>query len=158
MYSYGTPHMAEQKQDDQLEHTYSSYMWIRDVVLKTCQRRWTIRRSGERGSGISVLAVRHDDDDDDDILSNLSFEKIQIKSNYIFCTVALLLSGTINGIPVMGRSNETVMIVIRWLGGTSNLDLRACEKNCIFLKEYPYFFPRCFKYQNCIPFIFTSWK
>ena len=24
MYSYGPPHMAEQKQDDQLEHTYSS--------------------------------------------------------------------------------------------------------------------------------------
>ena len=25
-----------------------------------------IRRRGERGSGISVLAARHDDDDDDD--------------------------------------------------------------------------------------------
>ena len=25
-----------------------------------------IGRSGERGSGISVLAARHDDDDDDD--------------------------------------------------------------------------------------------
>ena len=65
MYSYGPPHMAEQKQDDQLEHTHSSYVRIRDVALKTCQRRWTIRRSGERGSGISVLAARHDDDDDD---------------------------------------------------------------------------------------------
>ena len=31
---------------------------------KTCQRRWIIGRSGERGSGISVLAARHDDDDD----------------------------------------------------------------------------------------------
>ena len=63
MYSYGPPHMAEQKQDDQLEHTYSSYVRIRDVTLKTCRRRWTTGRSGERGSGISVLAVRHDDDD-----------------------------------------------------------------------------------------------
>ena len=27
-------------------------------------RRWTIGRSGERGSGISVLAARNDDDDD----------------------------------------------------------------------------------------------
>ena len=26
MYSYGPPHMAKQKQDDQLEHTYSSYV------------------------------------------------------------------------------------------------------------------------------------
>ena len=29
MYSYGPPHMAKQKQDDQLEHTYSSYVRIR---------------------------------------------------------------------------------------------------------------------------------
>ena len=63
MYSYGPPHMAGQKQDDQLEHTFSSYVRIQDVALKTCQRRWTIGRSGERGSGISVLAARHDDDD-----------------------------------------------------------------------------------------------
>ncbi len=37
MYSYEPPQMAEQKQDDQLEHTYSSYVMIRDVALKTCQ-------------------------------------------------------------------------------------------------------------------------
>ena len=65
MYSYGPQHIAEQKQDDQLKHTYSSYVRIRDVALKTCLRRWTIGKSGERGSGISVLAARHDDDDDD---------------------------------------------------------------------------------------------
>ena len=62
MYSYGPPHIAKQKQDDQLEHTYSSYVRIRDVAPKTCQKRWMIGRSGERGSWISVLAVRHDDD------------------------------------------------------------------------------------------------
>ena len=56
--------MDELKQDDQQEHTYSSYVRIRDVAQKTCQRRWTIGKSGERGSGISVLAARHDDDDD----------------------------------------------------------------------------------------------
>ena len=64
MYSNGPLHMAKQKQDDQLEHTHSSYVRIRDVALKTCQRRWMIGRSGERGSGISVLAARYDDDDD----------------------------------------------------------------------------------------------
>ena len=53
------PHMAVQKQDDQHEHTFSSYVRIRDVVLKTYQGRWTIGRSGERGSGISVLPARH---------------------------------------------------------------------------------------------------
>ena len=52
-----------QKQDDQHEHTFSNYVRIRDVVQKTCQRRWTIGKSGERGSGISVLPARHDDDD-----------------------------------------------------------------------------------------------
>ena len=64
MYSYGPPHMAEQKQDDQHEHTFSNYVRIRDVVQKTCQRRLTIGKSGERRSGISVLPARHDDDDD----------------------------------------------------------------------------------------------
>ena len=39
MYSYGPPHMAEQKQDDQHEHTFSNYVRIRDVDQKTCQRR-----------------------------------------------------------------------------------------------------------------------
>ena len=66
MYSYGSPHMAAQKQDDQLERTFSSYVRIRGVVLKTYLGRWTIGRSGERGSGISVLPARYDDDDDDD--------------------------------------------------------------------------------------------
>ena len=50
-----------------------------DVALKTCQRRWTIGRSGERGSEISVLAARHDDDDDDIYIS----KKFQnYKQNY----------------------------------------------------------------------------
>ena len=66
MYSYGPPHMVEQKQDNQLEHAYSSYVRIRNVALRICRRQWTIGRSGERGSGIPVLAARHDDDDDDD--------------------------------------------------------------------------------------------
>ena len=51
--------MAEQKQDDQHEHTFSNYVRIRDVVQKTCQRRWTIGKSGERGSEISVPPARH---------------------------------------------------------------------------------------------------
>ena len=82
MYSYGPPHMAEQKQDDQLEHTYSSYVRIRDVALKTGQRWWTIRRSGERGSGISALVARHDDDDDD-----LSIVILKWAFNYLLLAV-----------------------------------------------------------------------
>ena len=64
MYSCGPPHMAVQNQDDQHEHTFNNYVRIRDVVQKTCLRRWTIGKSGERGSGISALPKRHDDDED----------------------------------------------------------------------------------------------
>ena len=38
-----------------------SIVRIQDVVLKTCLGRWTIGRSGERGSGISVLPARYND-------------------------------------------------------------------------------------------------
>ena len=49
--------MDEQRQDDQLEPTYSSSVTIRDVTLKTCRMQWAIGRGGESGSGISVLIV-----------------------------------------------------------------------------------------------------
>ena len=64
-YGNGPPHMAKQKQDDQPELTYSSYVRTQDVTQKTCRGRWTIGKSGERGSRISVLAARLDDDDDE---------------------------------------------------------------------------------------------
>ena len=57
------PTHGRAKQDDQHERTFSSCVRIQDVVLKTCLGRWTIGRSGERGSGISVLPARYDDDD-----------------------------------------------------------------------------------------------
>ena len=66
MYSCGPPHMDVQEWDDLHELTYSNYVRTQDVTLKTCRRRWMIGRNGERGSGISALAARHDDDDDDD--------------------------------------------------------------------------------------------
>ena len=62
---YGLQHMAKQKQEDQHEHTYSSCMRIRDVTLKTCQKRWMIGKMTREGqAGISVLPARHDDDDE----------------------------------------------------------------------------------------------
>ena len=66
-----TPAYGQAKQDDQLEHTYSSYVRIWDVALKICQRRWIIGRSGERGSGISVLATQHDDDESMNVIHNM---------------------------------------------------------------------------------------
>ena len=57
-------HGRGKSRNDQHERTFSSCVRIQDVVLKTCLGRWTIGRSGERGSGISVLPARYDDDDD----------------------------------------------------------------------------------------------
>ena len=51
--------MDELKQDNQLEHTYSSYVRIRDVALKTCQEAmndWKKWRERVR----DIRASRHD--------------------------------------------------------------------------------------------------
>ena len=55
--------MDVQRQDDQLESTYSSFVPIPDVALRTCRKQWTIGRGGKRGSGMSVMMARCDDDD-----------------------------------------------------------------------------------------------
>ena len=92
------PTLAAQKQDDQLERTFSSYVRIQVVVLKTYLGRWTIGRSGERGSGISMLPARYDDDDD--ILTKLWHKEINKKIiemirmklwSYIIDTIILIV-------------------------------------------------------------------
>ncbi len=75
MFSYGPLHMAEQKQSNKLEP--SSSVRIRDVALRTCQKQRTIGRSGERGSGISVLAAQ----DDDDNFNRKLYEILQFTSS-----------------------------------------------------------------------------
>ena len=55
--------MDEQKQDDQQEPIYSSFVPLQDVALKTYWKRWTIEMGGKKGSGRSVLAARYDDDE-----------------------------------------------------------------------------------------------
>ena len=57
--------MDEQRQDDQLEPTYNSYVPIQDVLLNTCRKQWKIEKGGGKESVISVVMARHDDDDDD---------------------------------------------------------------------------------------------
>ena len=54
MYSYGPPHMAGQKQDGQHEHTFSSYVRIRDVALPegmNDREKWRERVRDIRASG-----------------------------------------------------------------------------------------------------------
>ena len=72
--------MDEEMQDDQLEPIYSSSVPIEDVALKTYRERWTIETGGGRGSGSSVLTVRHDDDDDDE---NIVHYFSDISRNYL---------------------------------------------------------------------------
>ena len=96
MFSNGPPHMAEQKQGDQFEPTYSSSVRIWDVALRMSQKWWTIGRSGERGSGISMLAAQHDDDDDD-LFSKKDFElgerrRKEGRENKIYVCVCVYVS------------------------------------------------------------------
>ncbi len=51
LYSHGPAHMAEQKQDDQLEHTYNSYVRIWDVALKTYQGDERLGEVAREGQG-----------------------------------------------------------------------------------------------------------
>ena len=109
MYSYGPPHKAGQKQDDQHEHTFSSYVRIWDVVLKTYLGRWTIGRSGERGSGISVLPARYDDDD-----------------HHHHLTIIIYYEPNLNLLPsVHGYSNLYIYVVILQLSYLPNSSTRA---------------------------------
>ena len=58
-------------------------MPIRDVVLRICRKQQTIRRCGERRSGISALIARHDDDDDDDDNGTFVDKNSRIKKDHI---------------------------------------------------------------------------
>ena len=64
MYSSGPLYTDKQRLDDQLEPIYNSSVPIQDVAWRTSRERWMIETGGEKGSGRSVLAARHDDDDD----------------------------------------------------------------------------------------------
>ena len=53
-----------------------------------------IGRSGERGSGISVLAARQDDDDDDDIFSLIHIS-LNIITFFVYISFLLILSNSV---------------------------------------------------------------
>ena len=130
MYSYGPPHMAVQKQDDQHEHTFSSCVRIRDVVLKTYLGRWTIGRSGERGSGMSVLPARYDDDDDCIIIegcprgvmvksmdNRIVVIEFVLQSRYYVHFRANTLGKGMNPfiLPAIGLNSTTTVLLGEWL-------------------------------------------
>ena len=64
MFSCGPIRMNEQRQENQLKPTYNRSAPTWEVALETRQKQWMIEKGGERGSGVSILLVPHDDDDD----------------------------------------------------------------------------------------------
>ena len=85
--------MDEQRQDDQLEPIYNSSVSIQDVTLKIYQERWKIGTGGERGSGRSVLVMRHDDGDN---IYHTHRQKIKRKLiEYIFNLLRIKCIGAI---------------------------------------------------------------
>ena len=52
------------------------------------RERWTIEKDGEKGSGRSVLAARHDDDDDDiDLLTNIAIFHLRFLAAFTYLLV-----------------------------------------------------------------------
>ena len=84
MYSCGPVRL-----DNQLKPIYNSSMLIQDVAWRTCQERWTIETGSEKGSGKSVLLVRHDDD----------FKYIKWLNHFI-----RTIDGTLTGTNTLGQS------------------------------------------------------
>ena len=68
--------MVEQRQDDQFDSIYNSFVTRHDIALTTSREQWTIETGGERASGRSVLAAWHDDDDDDDDKADLALNPV----------------------------------------------------------------------------------
>ena len=101
--------MAEQKQDDQHEHTFSSYVRIGDVALKTCQRWWMIGKSGKRESGISVLVAQKDNDEESFYYSQKTMvenENNNVKVIQLFDVndnLFILFGSTVRAIGLMSR-------------------------------------------------------
>ena len=81
-----TPSHERAKAGDQLEPTCSSTVPIWDVALRAYWKQWMMGRGGERGLGISMLIVRHDDDHDD----------IYIKEVYGFYLLTWWVNGVLN--------------------------------------------------------------
>ena len=58
-----TPSHRRSKAGDPARTYIQQLRPIQDIALKTSWEQWTIETGGEKGSGRSVLAVRHDDGD-----------------------------------------------------------------------------------------------
>ena len=154
MYSYGPPQMAGQKQGDQLEHTYNSYVRIRDVALKTCRRWWTIGRSEERRSGISALTAGRDDDDDDDddifICAFLNFCSLVLVGFLLLSKDAFFMSSC------FCTPRERNILLLIWLVFTQKVPLSGWWRNFHPLRLKNFFQMCRVENQTCF-FFYSYW-
>ena len=133
--------MDKQTQVNQLEPTYSSSVPIQDVAPKTCWKQWTIEKGGEKGSGISVLMVRHDDGMQNEVhvvlrlLSKKTSQATQIQPlNKALCyslidnTIGKDTNSTIH-LPLKGEViGQTVLIYFRKeTGQEGNLRIKTAK-------------------------------
>ena len=97
--------MAEQKQGDHFEPTFSSSVRIRSVALRTRRMRFAIGRGGERGSRIFVLMTRQDDYayETDLEYHRSSFSNVQ---STIGLTVIAIKTDTVTRVEIL---NETLI-------------------------------------------------
>ena len=91
-------------------------MKIRDVALKTSQRRWTIGRSSEGGSEISVLAARHDDDDDSVIVLSVVAKPLTHSNSYGGITVSQKFCNILVAVPAVPDVSAKVVKVMNNIG------------------------------------------
>ena len=127
-----TPTYGRAKQDDPLELTYSNYVRTQDVTLKTCRMRWRIGRSGERGSGISVLAARHDDDDDDVIVVSylFGFKGTSLLEDILACSNILWARNIVSKCVEQGKINRRGKFrypILHWIQWVFNEGWSLCR-------------------------------
>ena len=73
--------MDEERQDEQLQPIYN------DIALKTYWERWTIEKSGGKGSGRSLQAAWHDNNDDDVYIYILHLYDYRFQSTQVSISV-----------------------------------------------------------------------
>ena len=118
-------------------------MRIRDVALKTDWRRWTIGRSGVRGSGISLLAAWHDDDND--TFHNDMTQRVNVISRLDFELIMTLQSNTPATTP-LGLPNFVSEGICVWM----TVRVTGCVRVCLALLPLRVYEGLLFVTWNCI--------
>ena len=102
----------------------NSSVLIQDVALQTSQQQWTIETSGERWSGRSMLAVRHDDDD--------CFQKI---NKFL---ILIIYSYIVHLFNINEFLNKCIWPINGILTGTTSSGPSSLKSGRKFLRKFPF--------------------